>query len=85
MTPKWIDDALVANAALDLDHEERDLVAAAILDSLPMDVIIAAIAGAASTVLKERGIADGAHELATEIAKNATHSVCVNLQRTEVA
>ncbi|HWU87157.1 MAG TPA: hypothetical protein VN253_07780 [Kofleriaceae bacterium] len=82
MTAPWLHQALAENEALTLHHpRSRAMVAAAVVNAIPRDLICAAIKETASAVLlRSRNIRDGAGDLALEIGRLATDAVLLMLQ-----
>lgn len=72
---KWVADILERFQYWDLEHPgSRQILAGLIADEVPQEVVVRAIRSAAGAVLIQRKVADP-DELATEIAKNAAHTV----------
>lgn len=77
--PSWLVDVLDRGLPM-LRGRERDELAEMIVMALPKEVIAETIKSSVSAVLKTRGIADGAGDLAREIGNNAGGSVLLMLQ-----
>lgn len=58
---------------------ERDAIAQSILDAVPLQPVVTAIAESARHVLAQRGIADDGGELSSELARNASMLVVESL------
>jgi urease gamma subunit len=81
MNPTWLTQVLSEFRFTALNTPaRRQALADAITEAIPLDVVVAAIMEAATAVLRNRNIRDGAGDLAREIARNGAQSVQFMLQ-----
>lgn len=81
MNPAWLIQVLLEHRHANLNHSAaRTVLADAIGEAMPRDVIVAAIQESVTAVLRNRGLADHAGDLAREIGRNAAGAVILMLQ-----
>ncbi len=79
MIPAWLVLA-IDDACPDMLGGDRDRLAERILERVPAEQLVKAIAGSAKAVLATRNIRDEAGDLSIEIGRNAAQSVLFTLE-----
>lgn len=81
MSARWINQVLAEHVGLDLrDGFDREQLAGAILEALPKDVLVAAIAESAAAVLRCQRCIPQIDAVAKEIGRNAAATVLLMLE-----
>lgn len=81
----WLDAPLLEHAGADLhDQAQRDRLIDAILDAVPLELLVATIEGSTAAVLRTRRDIARIPDVAAEVGRNAAQSVILMLEVRDV-